>query len=122
MPLTPKGLQKAPHLAHLAGFLAESIAGYFLSSIPSLDVTWFAARKTEPEACPDEGRINLMVTIGYHNIPIEVKYRHTIREGRDTKNLRAFMDKPIYDAPFGILLTLTDDVQISDKRIIAFAA
>ena len=112
VPLTPKGLQKASHLAHLAGFLAESIAGYFLSSIPSLDVTWFAARKTEPE-------VDLMVTIGYHNIPIEVKYRHTIREGRDTKNLRAFMDKPIYDAPFGILLTLTDDVQISDKRIIA---
>ena len=112
VPLTPKGLQEAPHLAHLAGFLAKSIAGYFLSSIPSLDVTWFPARKTEPE-------VDLMITIGYHNIPIEVKYRHTIRDGRDTKNLRAFLDKPIYDAPFGILLTLTDDVKISDKRIVA---
>jgi predicted AAA+ superfamily ATPase len=112
VPLTPEGLQQAPHLAHLAGFLAESIAGYFFSSIPSLDVTWFPARKTEPE-------VDLMITIGYHNIPIEVKYRHTIREGRDTKNLRAFLDKPIYDAPFGILLTQTDDVEISDKRIVA---
>lgn len=112
VPLTPEGLQKAPHQAHLAGFLAENIAGYFLSSIPSLDVTWFPARKTEPE-------VDLMITIGYHNIPIEVKYRHTIRDGRDTKNLRAFLDKPVYDAPFGILLTLTDDVQIRDKRIVA---
>lgn len=112
VPLTPEGLQKAPHLAHLAGFLAESIAGYFLSSIPSLDVTWFPARKTEPE-------VDLMITVGYHNIPIEVKYGHTIREGRDTKNLRAFLDKPIYDAPFGIILTLTDDVEISDERIVA---
>jgi len=50
---------------------------------------------------------------------MEVKYRHTIREGRDTKNLRAFLDKPIFNAPFGILLTLTDDVSISDERIVA---
>ena len=112
VPLTLEDLQQAPHLAHLAGFLAESITGYFLSSIPSLDVTWFPARKSEPE-------VDLMLTVGYHNIPIEVKYRRTIREGRDTKNLRAFLDKPIYDAPFGILLILTDDVKISDERIVA---
>lgn len=49
---------------------------------------------------------------------MEVKYRHTIKE-RDTKNLRAFLDKPVFNAPFGILLTLTDDVEISDKRIVA---
>jgi predicted AAA+ superfamily ATPase len=96
----------------LAGFLAENIAGYYLSSILVQTLTWFPARKTEPE-------VDFMLTVGYHHIPMEVKYRHTIREGRDTKNLRAFLDKPVYNAHFGILLTQTDDVEISDKRIVA---
>ena len=112
VPLTPEGLQQAPHLGHLAGYLAESIAGYFLSSILPRGVSWFPARKTEPE-------VDLVITVGIDRIPIEVKYRRKINEERDTKNLRAFLDKSVYNAPFGILLTLTDDVFISDPRIVA---
>ncbi len=50
---------------------------------------------------------------------MEVKYRLKIKESSDTANLRAFLDKPVYNAPFGILLTLTDDVTIKDPRIVA---
>jgi len=57
--------------------------------------------------------------VGINRIPIEVKYRRKINEKRDTQNLRAFLDKSVYNAPFGILLTLTDDVAISDPRIVA---
>ncbi len=111
VPLTPEGLQKAPHLAHLAGFLAENIAGYYLSVIAQ-SLTWFPARQAQPE-------VDFILTLGQYRVPMEVKYRHTIREGRDTKNLCAFLDNPIFNAPFGILLTLTDDVEISDERIVA---
>ena len=112
VPLTPEGLQKSPHLAHLAGYLAESTVGYFLSTIRLLDVAWFPARKSEPE-------VDFVITIGQVRIPIEVKYRHSIKEQKDTANLRAFLDKEVYNAPFGLLITLTDDVAISDKRIVA---
>ena len=60
-----------------------------------------------------------MITVGQYNIPIEVKYRRKINEERDTKNLRAFLDKKVYNAPFGILLTMTDDVSLTDPRIVA---
>ena len=60
-----------------------------------------------------------MITVGQYNIPIEVKYRRKINEERDTKNLRAFLDKKVYNAPFGILLTMTDDVTLTDPRIVA---
>lgn len=112
VPLTPEGLQKSPHLAHLAGYLAESTIGYFLNSIRMLDVAWFPTRKKEPE-------VDFVITIGEVRIPIEVKYRRSIKEQQDTANLRAFLDKGVYNAPFGILITLTDDVHMSDKRIVA---
>jgi len=44
IPLDPSGLQKAPHLADLAGHLAESVAGYFLGTLPRLSVAWFPER------------------------------------------------------------------------------
>ena len=112
VPLTPEGLQNAPHLGHLAGGLAESIAGYFFSSFLPQTVTWFPARKSDPE-------VDLVITVGQYRIPIEVKYRRKINEERDTKNLRAFLDKKVYNAPFGILLTMTDDVSLTDPRMVA---
>jgi hypothetical protein len=30
-----------------------------------------------------------------------------------------FMEKTVYNAPFGILVTLCDDVRITDPRIVA---
>jgi hypothetical protein len=60
-----------------------------------------------------------MITVGEHRIPLEVKYRQHIDEHRDTLGLRAFIEKTVYHAPFGVLITLSDDVSIADPRIVA---
>jgi predicted AAA+ superfamily ATPase len=112
IPLTPEDLQQNPHLGDLTGHLAESVVGYFLGTIPGLDLAWFPERGIEPE-------VDFIITIGEHRIPIEVKYRQRTDEHRDTLALRAILEKTVYHAPFGILITLRDDVSIADPRIIA---
>lgn len=112
IPFTPEGLMESPHLSDLAGHLAESIAGYFLGTIPGLDISWFPERGTEPE-------VDFVITIGEYRIPLEIKYRQKIDGHRDTLGLRAFIEKTVYNAPFGILITLSDEVKIPDPRIIA---
>jgi predicted AAA+ superfamily ATPase len=112
IPLTHNALQQSPHLSDLAGHIAESAAGYFLGSIPGLDVAWFPEKGAEPE-------VDFVVTVGEHRIPIEVKYRQHIDAQRDTLGLRAFIEKSVYNAPFGVLVTLTDDVVVPDPRIVA---
>jgi len=112
IPLTPDGLKASPHLSDLAGHLAESILGYFLGMIPGLDIAWFPERGVEPE-------VDFVITIGEYRIPVEVKYRQRIDSHRDTIGLRAFVEKTVYNAPFGILITLTDDVRVADPRIVA---
>lgn len=111
IPLAPEALQEAPHLSDLAGHIAESIAGYFLINIPDLDVAWFPERGAEPE-------VDLVLTVGSQRIPIEIKYRKRIDSHRDTLGLRAFIEKAAYNAPFGLLITLMDDVTVDDPRII----
>jgi predicted AAA+ superfamily ATPase len=112
IPLTPEQLHQQPHLSDLAGHIAESVVGYFLGAIPGLDLAWFPERGIEPE-------VDFIITIGENRIPIEVKYRQRIDEHRDTLGLRAFLEKTVYNAPFGILITLRDDVSIADPRIVA---
>jgi len=112
VPITPDGLECLPHLSDLAGHVAESITGYFLSSIPGLDLAWFPERGAEPE-------VDFVITVGEHRIPLEVKYRKHIDDHRDTLGLRAFIEKAVYNAPFGILVTLSDDVSVADPRIVA---
>lgn len=114
IPITPENLQSSPHLSDLAGHMAESITGYFLSSIPGLDLNWFPERGAEPE-------VDFIITVGEHRIPLEVKYRHKIDAHRDTLGLRAFIEKTVYNAPFGILTTLSDDVSVDDPRIVALS-
>lgn len=111
IPLTPEDLRRAPHLSDLAGHIAESLVGYFLASIPGLDVAWFPARGREPE-------VDFIITVGEHRIPLEVKFRRQIDPQRDTLGLRAFIEKTVYNAPFGILVTLTDRVPLTDPRIV----
>lgn len=111
IPLTPRELQALPHLTDLAGHLAESIVGYFLGSISGLDLAWFPTRGAEPE-------VDFVITVGEQRIPIEIKYRRHIDGWRDTLGLRVFMEKAVYQAPFGILVTLTDDVDVRDPRIV----
>jgi predicted AAA+ superfamily ATPase len=111
VPLTSSGLQQHPHLADLAGHLAESAVGYFLGSLINLDVAHFPERPAEPE-------VDFVITVGERRIPIEVKYRRRI-DHKDTVGLRAFMDKAHYNAPFGILVTLTDEIASDDPRIVS---
>jgi predicted AAA+ superfamily ATPase len=113
IPLTPEALQRSPHLSDLAGRIAESVVGYYLRTIPSLDLAWHPHRSSvEPE-------VDFILTVGEHRIPLEVKYRQQIDWLRDTKGMRFFLEKAAYNAPFGILVTLTDDVTVTDPRIVA---
>ncbi|HZT22449.1 MAG TPA: DUF4143 domain-containing protein, partial [Verrucomicrobiae bacterium] len=111
VPLTLEALETAPHLADLAGRVAESVAGYFLRSIVNLNVAHFPERTTEPE-------VDFVVTLGDQRIPIEVKYRRRI-DFEDTSGLRAFIEKTHYRAPFGVLVTLLDEPATDDPRIIS---
>ena len=111
IPLTEVGLAQSPHLSDLAGHIAESAAGYFLKSITGLDVAHFPARDSEPE-------VDFILTIGEQRIPIEVKYSRHI-DYKDTHGLRSFIDKAHYNAPFGLLVTLGEEVKTDDPRIVA---
>ncbi len=111
VPLEPEALAAVPHLSDLAGRIAESAAGYFLRSIINLEVAHFPERATEPE-------VDFIVTVGDQRIPIEVKYRRRI-DFEDTKGLRAFVEKAHYNAPFGVLVTLSDEPASDDPRIVS---
>lgn len=112
IPLYPPALVDAPHLADLAGHIADSVVGAFLAGIPHLDVAHFPERREEPE-------VDFVLTIGERRIPLEVKYRRRIDPVRDSLGLRSFIEKAHYNAPFGILVTMEDGVQIPDPRIVA---
>jgi predicted AAA+ superfamily ATPase len=111
VPLDPQGLSENPHLTDLAGHLAESVLGYFLASIPNLDVAHFPQRGAEPE-------VDFILTAGTRRIPVEVKYRKRIDPQEDTRGLRAFLEKTVYNAPLGLLVTLDDNVAVPDPRIV----
>lgn len=111
VPVDPIELEKQPHLTDLAGRIAESTAGYFLSSIVGLGVAHFPERDAEPE-------VDFILTVGEQRIPVEVKYRRGF-DYRDTHGLRAFIEKAHYNAPFGILVTLSDEPGTDDPRIIS---
>ncbi len=114
VPLDAPGLAASPHLAEIAGHIAESVVGYALSGIPHLDVAHFPERGAEPE-------VDFVLTIGERRIPMEVKYRQRIDPLRDTVGLRAFLEKSVYNAPFGVLVTLRDEVEIGDPRIVTLS-
>jgi predicted AAA+ superfamily ATPase len=111
VPLYSEELTANPHLTDLAGHIAESALGYFLASLPNLNVGHFPERGSEPE-------VDFVVTVGTRRIPIEVKYRRRIDPHDDTRGLRAFLEKTVYNAPLGLLVTLEDGVQVHDPRII----
>jgi predicted AAA+ superfamily ATPase len=98
----------------LAGHIAESVIGYYLSGLLHLDLGYYPARGLDPE-------VDFVLAIGQWRIPLEVKYRRHIDPLRDTKGLRAFIEKPFHRAPFGILVTLCDGVEITDPRIVALS-
>ena len=111
VPLEPLALQAAPHLADLAGRIAESTAGQLFKSIINLGVHHFPERGSEPE-------VDFVLTVGDQRIPVEIKYRRRI-DHADTRGLRAFIEKTVYNAPFGVLVTLLDEPGSDDPRIVS---
>lgn len=111
VPLTQEALAQHVHLTDLAGHIAESVIGYFFRSIVNLDVAHFPERGAEPE-------VDYVLTVGEQRIPVEVKYRRRI-DYNDTRGLRAFIEKAHYNAPFGIVVTLTDEAATDDPRIVS---
>lgn len=112
VPLDREGLAANPHLTTLAGHIAESVVGATVSTIPSLDVAHLPERRGEPE-------IDFVLTIGTKRIPLEIKYQQKIDPLRDTEALRTFLEKAINNAPFGLLITQSDQFPIMDPRIVA---
>lgn len=111
IPLDPEALDAAPHLHDLAGHIAESTVGYYLASLTGLSVAHFPERGADPE-------VDFVITLGERRIPIEVKYRRRIDASRDTAGLRAFIEKSVNNAPFGLLIT-REPVERTDPRIVA---
>ncbi|MFH0910327.1 MAG: DUF4143 domain-containing protein [Planctomycetota bacterium] len=111
IPINPTDLDKQPQLYDLAGRVAESTTGYFLSSLGSLDMAHLPERGGDPE-------VDFILTIGEKRIPVEVKYRRMIDPLRDTLGLRAFIEKSGNNAPFGLLVTRDDETAADDPRII----
>ncbi|MCA1850990.1 MAG: hypothetical protein LC647_00935 [Beggiatoa sp.] len=111
VPLDTAALEAQPHLADLAGRIADSVTGYFIRSIVNLDMAYFPERGAELE-------VGYVITIGEQHLPIEVKYRRRV-DFSDTHGLRAFVEKAHYRAPFGLLLTQQDVVTVDDPRIVA---
>ena len=111
IPIDPAALLAEPHLHILAGRIAESVTGASLSTISHLDLSYLPARGDQPE-------IDFVLTIGTKRIPLEVKYQKRIDPLRDTEGLRTFLEKSVNNAPFGILVTLTDTEEVVDPRIV----
>jgi predicted AAA+ superfamily ATPase len=111
VPLDPAGLADAPHLADLAGHLAESVVGYFFRSIIELGVSHFPERSREPE-------VDFVLTVGDQRIPVEVKYRSRV-EDRDLLGLKAMIAKRSYNAPFGVVVTREEGPGTVDPTIVS---
>ena len=111
VPLVPERLAEAPELSDLAGHIAESVLGYFLATVPNLQIAHFPETGAEPE-------VDFVLTVGDRRIPVEVKYRRRIDPVGDTRGLVAFLEKSVYRAPFGLLVTQDGRVDIPDPRVI----
>lgn len=111
IPLDAEGLEANPHLSDLAGRIAESVAGAVLSTVNGLDIAHLPERGKDPE-------VDFVLTVGTRRIPLEVKYQRRIDPQRDTRGLRAFMEKEANNAPFGVLVC-REDCALSDPDIVA---
>ena len=112
IPLAPNELSDQPHLTPLAGHIAESAVGATLSTIGGLDLA-------HCPPVPDQPEVDFILTVGTKRVPLEVKYQRRIDPLRDTEGLRTFLEKTANNAPFGILVTLTEDETVIDPRIVS---
>lgn len=114
IPIAPSALANHPELSDLAGRLVESIVGSYLMTLGGVGLTHFPERPGEPE-------VDFVLTVGTQRIPIEVKYRRRIDAQADTEGLRSFIEKAVYRAPFGILITQDENTVVDDPRILVLS-
>ncbi|MCG9895081.1 MAG: AAA family ATPase [Fimbriimonadaceae bacterium] len=115
VPLVPEGLAEAAEdVKTLAGFLAESCTGGFLSEILGSNLrhkpSFGSGKKLQPE-------IDFVMNVNDSRIPVEIKYRRTVSPA-DLAGLRTFLDEKLNKAPFGLLITQRR-IEVSDPRIIS---
>src|SRR5439155_20070493 len=65
-----------------------------------------------------EPEIDFILTIGEKRIPVEVKYHRRIDPHRGTLGLRSFLEQTHCNAPFAVLVTMLEDVEVPDPRIV----
>lgn len=110
VPLDPGDLELKPHLCDLAGRIVESVVGTYLLHLPGSSLAHFPSRSGIPE-------VDFVLTVGDRRIPLEVKYRRRIDQSQDLAGLKAFLDKRVYNAPLGILVT-QEQAAVDDPRIV----
>jgi hypothetical protein len=49
---------------------------------------------------------------------MEIKYQRKVEPLADTEGLRAFVERSVNNAPFGLLVTQTDTDAVTDPRIV----
>jgi predicted AAA+ superfamily ATPase len=62
--------------------------------------------------------VDFVLTVGEQRIPVEVKYRRRVGH-EETLGLRQKIEKTVYQAPFGILITQGEEVATDDPRIVS---
>ncbi len=111
IPIAPEDLPDRPDaVSAVAGHVIEGILGYYLSGIPGLDLRWFPERQNEPE-------IDLVLTIGTRRLPVEVKYQRGGLRNDDLRGVAAFCGNPVYEAPFGLVITQSTSKQLDGIRL-----
>ncbi|MCY4557262.1 MAG: hypothetical protein OXF79_12975 [Chloroflexi bacterium] len=107
IPLHPNVLAASPELAIMAGHMAESALGSTALAIPRLDVAYQTEQDHNQEA-------DIVLNVGDHHIPVEVKYQRRIDQFRDTLGVRSFIERTANREPFGLLIIPADTPPMDD--------
>jgi len=62
--------------------------------------------------------VDFVITIGQHRIPIEIKYQNSV-ESKDTLGIKHFMNQPLNNASFGLVITKNDRNIMLEDNIMA---
>jgi predicted AAA+ superfamily ATPase len=92
----------------MAGGIVEGMVGYLLSSIDGISVSYLPPKG-------DQKEIDYIIEIGDKHIPVEVKYQNDLPRQFDA--IEHYLDKPVNNASFGIVVTKTQSEV--KERIIA---
>jgi hypothetical protein len=93
-------------------------ASWLEESIP-IDPEEIEGMPTLTDLAGHEPEVDFVLTTGEKRIPLEVKYRRRIDAHRDALGFRSFLERTHYNAPFAILVTMHDNIDVPDPRVIA---